>query len=190
MRLSATQTQEAIYDIIVTRGEPCCEEGLIRNNIKNQSAYYKAVECNRKTGAEYYNSVGTLADLNGDVNPQWLALYAVKKDGMEPILASSLKVVAGSTDVPAGYSTGIHMFGEKMAFNLNHHLYCWNQNAKSVQVYFKLDTAPTKAASAAGSSFTVGTLALAGVAGLGVGAVVTALLSKAAGRKKKESSAA
>ena len=56
--------------------------------------------------------------------------------------------------------------------------------------YFKLDTAPAKAASATGSSFSVGNLALAGVAGLGVGAVVTALLSKSAGRKKKESSAA
>ena len=28
-----TQTQEAIYDIIVTSGEPCHEEGIVRNNI-------------------------------------------------------------------------------------------------------------------------------------------------------------
>ncbi len=37
-----------------------------------------------------------------------------------------------------------------------------------------------------GESFTAGNLALAGVAGLAVGAVVTALASKAVCRKKKE----
>ena len=50
-------------------------------------------------------------------------------------------------------------------------------------VYFKTDEAVNPGA--AGSNFTAGSLALAGVAGLGIGAVVTALASKAAGKKKK-----
>ena len=41
------------------------------------------------------------------------------------------------------------------------------------------------AAPTAGSNFTAGNLALAGAAGLGIGAVITALASKAVGKKKK-----
>ena len=157
--------------------------------LKNQSAYYKAVECNRKKGDAFFNEIGTCADMNGAVNPQWLALYSVKKEGMAPILAGSLKAVVGSTDIPAGYTTGIHMFGEDTAFNLNHPLYCWNQSAKSVFVYFKVDTSAPKTASASGSNFTAGNLALAGVAGLAVGSVVTALVSRSLSKKKKSPAA-
>ena len=85
----------------------------------------------------------------------------------------------------AGYKTGIHMFGSGSAFNLNSELYDWNKSAPSVMVYFKVDTAAEKPDST-GSTFTAGNLALAGVAGLAVGAVVTALASKAVCRKKKE----
>ncbi len=49
-------------------------------------------------------------------------------------------------------------------------------------VYYKTDAA---AAPTAGSNFTAGNLALAGAAGLGIGAVITALASKAVGKKKK-----
>ncbi len=54
--------------------------------------------------------------------------------------------------------------------------------APSVMIYFKADEAVAKPASTA-SNFSAGNLALAGVAGLAVGAVVTALASKAVGRK-------
>ena len=81
-----------------------------------------------------------------------------------------------------GYKTGIHMFGSETAFNLNSELYDWNKDAPSVMVYYKTDAA---AAPTAGSNFTAGNLALAGAAGLGIGAVITALASKAVGRKKK-----
>ena len=140
--------------------------------LKNQSAYYKAVECNRTESAEFYSVLGNRSDMNGDVGRQWLALYSVKKELMEPILASSLQVVVGKADVPAGYTTGIHMFGSDAAFNLNSSLYDWANNAPSVYVYFQTDDT---AANTTGSVFTGGTLALAGGAGIALGAIVTAL---------------
>ncbi len=150
--------------------------------LKNQSAYYKAVESNRKKGDDYFNDIGTCADMNGCVNPQWLALYAARNDAEEPILADSLKVVVGSNDVPQGYETGIHMFGESAAFNLNDKRFCWNQKAKSVMVYFKTDDT---AASTTGSNFTAGSLALACGGGLVLGSVITALAMTAT-RKRKD----
>ena len=150
--------------------------------LKNQTAYYKAVQSNRKEGDSYYDDIDTCADMNGCVNPQWLALYAAKNEEQSPILANSLKAVAGSSEVPQGYETGIHMFGEKAAFNLNNKLYCWNQKAKSIMVYYKTDAA---AASMDGSGFAAGKLALAGGVGLILGAVVTALGMTVAGKSKK-----
>ncbi len=156
--------------------------------IKNQSAYYKAVQCNRTEKDEFYGTLGTCADLNGDVGKQWLALYAAKNEAMKPILASSLKVVVGNTDIPAGYETGIHMFGSSSAFNLNSELYDWNKSAPSVFVYFKTDSAA--AASTSGSNFTAGNLAIAGGAGLVLGAVISALAVSAAGKKKSKKAVA
>ena len=109
---------------------------------KNQSAYYKAVECNRTGSDEFYKTLGTCADMNGDVGKQWLALYAQKSTTFAPILASSLLVKVDSADVPAGYTTGIHMFGSASAFNLNSELYDWNKSAPSVMVYFKTESSP------------------------------------------------
>ena len=152
--------------------------------LKNQSAYYKAVESNLKKGDFKFDEIGALADMNGCVGKQWLALYAVKNEVMNPILASSLKVVVGSSEIPAGYETGIHMFGSDSAFNLNSNLYDWNESAKSVFVYFKIDDSVT--ANTTGSNFTGGTLALTGVAGLAIGAFATKLGSTVTGKKKKE----
>ena len=151
--------------------------------LKNQSAYYKAVECNRSKNAEYYKTVGTLADMNGDVGQQWLALYAASNENKYPILASSLKIVTGSADIPAGYQTGIHMFGSDTAFNLNSNLYDWNQSAKSIFVYYKVDTS---APSATGTTFTGGTLALTGGAGIALGSLVTAFAMKTTKKKKED----
>ena len=151
--------------------------------LKNQSAYYKAVECNRSETAEYYKVLGTCADMNGDVGKQWLALYSVKKELMDPILASSLKVVVGSMEIPAGYETGVHMFGTEAAFNLNSSLYDWNNSAPSVFIYFKTDDT---AAGAVASNFTGGTIALAGGAGIALGALVTTFAMK----KKRDTAAA
>ena len=147
--------------------------------LKNQSAYYKLAECNRNANDEFYSVLGTGADMNGGVGKQWLALYTVKKDLMHPILASSLKVVTDSVEIPAGYTTGIHMFGSDAAFNLNSSLYDWNNSAPSIYVYFQTDDAVTKT----GSIFTGGALALTGGAGIALGAVATALIMM---KKKKK----
>jgi hypothetical protein len=156
--------------------------------IKNQAAYYKAIECNRNYKDEMFESLGECADLNGDVGRQWLALYAQKSDAAAPILAESLLVKVNDGNLPAGYTTGIHMFGSGSAFNLNSELYDWNKSAPSVMVYFKTDTA-AKSPTAAGSSFTAGNLVLAGVAGLSAGALISALALTTVNRKKKQKAA-
>ncbi len=80
------------------------------------------------------------------------------------------------------------MFGNASAFNLNSELYDRNKDAPGVRVYYK--TASTeKTAATAGSNFTAGNLALAGVAGLAVGAVVSALAVTTVGKKKKTAAA-
>ncbi len=160
--------------------------------LKNQSAYYKAVECNRTEADEFFSVLGTLSDLNGDVGKQWLALYAVKNEAMEPILASSLKAVVGDAQMPAGYKTGVHMFGSDAAFNLNSSLYDWNNEAPATYVYFKTDE---NALSAAGSVFmpsmltlneiNKGTLVLATGGGLILGAAVTAIAGISIKKRKK-----
>ena len=169
--------------------------------IKNQSAYYKAVECNRTDKDEKYKNIGTFADMNGDVGKQWLALYAVKNEAMAPILADSLLAVVGNTDLPSGYTTGIHMFGSDSAFNLNDSKYVWNANASKVFVYFNVDDKPaststgtnadttTDNASVTGSVFTTGSLFLSGGIGLLLGAGIVALVFIAMKPKKKEEKA-
>ena len=169
--------------------------------IKNQSAYYKAVECNRTSGDEKYKNIGKFADMNGDVGKQWLALYAVKNEAMAPILADSLLVKVNETDLPAGYTTGIHMFGSDSAFNLNDSKYVWNANASKVFVYFNVDDKPvststgasvgtnTDSASVTGSVFTMGNLVLSAGIGLLLGAGIVALVFIAMKPKKKEEKA-
>ena len=169
--------------------------------IKNQSAYYKAVECNRTSGDEKYKNIGKFADMNGDVGKQWLALYAVKNEAMAPILADSLLVKVNETDLPAGYTTGIHMFGSDSAFNLNDSKYVWNANASKVFVYFNVDDKPvststgasvgtnTDSASVTGSVFTMGNLVLSAGIGLVLGAGIALLIFIAMKPKKKEEKA-
>ena len=151
--------------------------------LKNQTAYYKAVESNLKKGDFKFDEIGALADMNGCVGKQWLALYANKNEMMGPIVASSLRAVVGDATIPSGYTTGSHMFGSDAAFNLNNGLYDWNQEAQGIYVYFKTDSS---VANTTGSTFTGGTLALTGGAGLAVGAVAAAFAMK--GKKKDETS--
>ena len=151
--------------------------------LKNQEAYYKAVESNAKKGDFKFNEIENLADMNGCVGKEWLALYFAKNRNMDPILASSLKVVVKSSEVPSGYTTGIHMFGSEAAFNLNSNLYDWNNSAPDVYVYFKTDDSVTKTS---GSTFSGGFLALAGGAGLVIGSVASALGTTVTKKKKKE----
>ena len=155
--------------------------------LKNQTAYYKAVECNRTESSEMWNSVGNCADMNGDVGSQWLALYAAKNENEEPILADSLKVVLSDDKVPADYTTGIHMFGSEAAFNLNAYPYSWNEKARSTYIYFNRDDG-TNNGSAAASVFSGGSLFAAAGSGLILGALITLFATKII-KKEKDSSA-
>jgi len=153
--------------------------------IRNQVAYYRAVETNRSSGDEWFDILGKSADLNGTVGQQWLALYAAKNENMAPIVADSFKVVVGSEKVPSDYIYGIHMFGSESACNLNNTDYVWNNDAPSVFVYYSIDTNAAKNQNANGgtvipkrnnpseSNVSAGHLILAGVIGLAVGVLAT-----------------
>ena len=162
--------------------------------IKNQTAYYKAVLCNRTAGKsdvekENYKILGDRNDLNGDVGQQWLSLYSVKYENGTPILADSLKLKMGSGDAPEGYTAGIHRFGEKNAFNLTSKLYCYNDPSDGTYVFFKNDTSTVKDLSTTGSAFSVGTLAIGAVIGLILGGLVTFAVMKTIAKKKKKEQA-
>jgi hypothetical protein len=162
--------------------------------IKNQSAYYKVVTCNRTEGnsdveKENYKILGDRNDLNGDVGQEWLALYSVKYENGTPILADSLKLKMGKGDAPEGYETGIHMFGSGSVFNLTHYPYCYKDPYDGTYVYFKTDTVSVKEQTAAGSVFSGGSLAIGAVAGLLVGCGATFLITIIAGKKKKKETA-
>jgi hypothetical protein len=159
--------------------------------LKNNSAYYKVVECNRPSDDKNYEVLQNYADLNGDVGKQWLALYAVKFEGKAPILADSLKVVTGSTTVPDGYSTGIHMFGGTAVFDLNSEYYVFNKGADDIYVYFKTDDSVVvpSAASVAGSNFSVGSVFLYGGVGAAIGAAIAVVVMLAVGKKKEGAAA-
>ena len=133
---------------------------------------------------EFYNTLGDIADLNGDVGQQWLAMYCARNDAEAPILADSLKVVAGNSQIPAGYSKGAHMFGTDAAENINNTLYIWNSGAKSIYLYYK--QAEAIIPSLAGSGFSGGVVALSAGAGLGVGALASGLLVNAFSKRKKK----
>lgn len=159
--------------------------------IKNLAAYYKAVDCNRATDDKWCDTLDTCADLNGAVGRQWLALYTAMNNAVGPILASSLKAVIGSDQVPAEYTTGIHMFGSDAAFNLNNTNYVWNNKATSVFVYFNrgqvaAKSATTDATSAAGSVTTTGFMALAGAGGMIIGILGTLAVTYFVRKNKKK----
>ena len=162
--------------------------------MKNQTAYYKAVLCNRTAGSsafekKNYEILKDRNDLNGDVGMQWLSLYSVKYENGTPILADSLKVKLGNGDMPEGYTNGIHRFGEKdVVFNLTSKLFCYNDPSEGTYVFFKNDTSTVKDLTAAGSSFSGGSLVLGIGAGALAGCALTLLLLKVDNKKKKKQS--
>ena len=167
--------------------------------IKNETAYYKVVTCNRKPGSSEteqtnYRILGDASDLNGDVGKQWLALYSVKYKYGKPILADSFKVVKGNSDLPDGYEIGIHRFGQGAAFNLTSKSFCYNDKPNGTYVYFKnakdtvaVLTGEEKASS--GSLFSAGSLAIGGGIGILLGGGIAALIMTAAAKKKKSETA-
>ena len=164
---------------------------------KNETAYYKVAQCNRKDGGsdfekENYKILGTSNDLNGDIGKQWLALYYVKYENGRPILADSFKVVKGDSNLPNGYETGIHRFGEGAAFNLTHTYYCYNDKPKGTFVYYKnADQTINQLlgvgeASTSGSLFSGGSLAIGAGVGIIIGGGIVALIVAATLKRKNE----
>ena len=123
-----------LADIITT-----ADDGT-KTVIRNDTAYYAAVLTNAVRTGEDKKAMLCYADLNGDKGKQWLGLYSAKTGG-DPILANSLKVVTGTSSLPDGYSTGIHMFGSDAAFNLTDSRYCYNDDANGVYAYFRREAA-------------------------------------------------
>ena len=162
--------------------------------MKNQTAYYKAVLCNRTAGSsdvekKNYEILKDRNDLNGDVGTQWLSLYSVKYVNGAPILADSLKLKMGNGNAPDGYTNGIHRFGEKNVFNLTSRLYCYNDPNDGTYVYFKNETSTVMDLAAAGSTFSGGSLALGLGAGALAGCAFTLIMLRLENKKKKKQTA-
>ena len=130
--------------------------------MRNDTAYYRVVECNRKTMSkgkysEYYDKrigeLGDYGDLNGTAGKEWLALYTVKYENAAPILADSLMVMTGadSSTPPDDYKLAIHMFGEKNAYNLQNNKLLYRE-PEAVRIYFKQDYEVRKSAEDSGST--------------------------------------
>ena len=166
--------------------------------IKNREAYYEVTGAISNLYSDYYKNFGDSPDLNGGVGKQWLAVYVERNQNAAPIIADSLLTVIDSTDLPAGYTTGIHMFGSDSAFNLNDAKYVYNSDAPKVFVYYNVDDKAVSTSAGAnanngasnntvtGSVYTSGYLFLAGGIGLLLGAGIVALIIFAAKPKKKE----
>jgi len=150
--------------------------------VRNDTAYYQAVRCNRDSESKDFSAMKDFGDLNGDVGKQWLVLYTLR-NGSSPILARSLKVVMGSSEVPEGYTTGIHMIGEKSVVNLTDDRYTYNDDMDGIYVYYKTTAA---AASETASSFGSGVLALVGAGGALVGVILGAVVTVLIQKKKEE----
>ena len=164
--------------------------GVEKKNIEfDQFVYYEAVKCNRQDykrvedpqkGVDKYVEWGCadLADLNCDVGKQWLALYTVKspKKG-DPILADSLVLKTGSNKLPANCTGGLHLFTYSSYVDIADEAYCYEPDKKLYFFWKNSGAAETS------SAFTGGVAALAGLAGIVVGALGTATIMMS---KKKE----
>ncbi|MEE3467230.1 MAG: hypothetical protein VZQ83_02200 [Eubacterium sp.] len=178
--------------------------------IRNDTAYYRVVECNRRSmnKGEYkkhydkrIGELGDYGDLNGASGKEWLALYTVKYKNAAPILAGSLVVKKGdsSSTPPDGYTTGIHMFGEKNAYNLQNSKLLY-RDPEAIRIWFKQDFEVRKPAEDSGDANgnkstkldETGSLAsdrsviLYLVIGFAAGALVAWIITLIVGRRKKD----
>ena len=154
--------------------------------VRNDAAYYTVALTNRPETADHYKCLEDFSDLNGDAGKEWLALYYNKDVNREPILADSLKVVTGTASIPEGYTKGIHMFGSTAAANITDSRYTYNDNLNGIYVYYMTEeTSPADAASV----FSAGNLAVIGVSGLALGAVLGVITTSVIKRKKSAAAA-
>ena len=124
-----------------------------------------------------------MADLNADMGQEWIALYTVKSESKgDPVLADSLKLQYGDSKTPKGCTQALHLFTYTNAVDLGDTAWAFNNDKKGV--YFFWDVDQGAFAKETASTFSVGTLALAGIGGLILGiAGATAVLLP---RRRKE----
>ena len=139
--------------------------------LRNDSAYYQAVRTDSRREGDTLTAMEDYADLNGDAGKGWLALYSNASSAKAPILASSMKVVTGTSSVPTGYESSIHEFGSASAANLTDMRYSYNDDANGVYAYFKREVgAPVTASAIARINVSaVGGLCLVAGTALGAG---------------------
>ena len=164
---------------------------------------YQAVECNRK---EYNNNAdqsGSCADLNADEGKQWLALYVSKNSMAGKPVTPDFKV-SGNASAPNGMNGSIHMLGEFGAANLadaslmNYSkLYSAYKTIKDkiideakAFVFFKLSGISKPYDEASGnmtaSAIGNGKLAVFGIGGLALGAVLGAVCTVLVNKNKRK----
>ena len=185
-------------DIVTTvKGEDGTEITLTNFD---QFVYYDVVKCNRQekglspsaqTNVDKYKEwgCGDAADINGDVGQEWVAMYVNRspKKG-NPILADSLVLKQGkdSEKTPADCNGFLHMFTINDAFKIDNDNYSYSDN-DGMYLYWKGDeNAFADGASATASAFNAGYMALAGIGGLGIGILGTALVMSKSRKKKEE----
>ena len=149
----------------------------------NMYAFYDAVECNRTEKSKEWGMLKKYGDLNGDVGRQWIALYTTKNPDIgEPILASSLKTVVGSADLPTGYEEGLKLSGAKAFLNLTDDHYTYNNETGGIYLYWQRAQATVDGQASAISG---GTLALASGGGFLAGGALGACVLSVIKKKKK-----
>ena len=166
-------------------------EGIVEEVIPHHIV--TAVDTPEGEDYAYYETVkklkGEAQDTNnheGDKSIGWLTLYTTKdKSAGDPILADNLRIQTGNANFKEG-SSFVHLFNETSALNLTSELYTGvKDSASGTYISFTRD-----ASTLIGSTVTNGTAAIFGVGGLAVGAVLGVLLTKFAGRKKKNTAEA
>ena len=161
---------------------------------KNEQAYYQAIGSNRAKDHKFYETMQDYGDVNAAEGKQWLVLYTNNNTSVNtPILADSLKVVTGSNNMPYGYTTGIHMFGEAVPVNMTNKHYTYDDEKNGIYVYYAHASALSTSSGASGkvssgeapamsSAFGTGngiTMAVCGfLVGIAVGVFIMAVIKR------------
>ena len=164
----------------------------------DQYAYYEVAKCNRQavgelddwqSGVESYQEwgCGDAVDLNADYGQEWLSLYTIRNTAKgNPILADSLTLQYGSSELPKNCTKSLHFFTYTNAADLGDTAYAYNNDQNGVYFFWNADT---KAVPRTASTFGAGQMALAGGAGIVLGALAATLVLTARKKKKEEQAA-
>ena len=161
---------------------------------------YKAVECNRMEyfGEGYKKQKGSSADMMADEGKQWLVLYASKNSKAGRPLTPDF-IVQADSKAPSGYDGFVHLIGEKGAVNVvsgafkNYSTFSqtWQTIAGDYTqyIFMKLSNDVKTYDEAAGNmtatTMSTGKVAIFGIGGLAIGAVLGAVVTSLVKKKKK-----